>query len=66
MSSFVTECSIQRDDVFRGWCEVSVSCLGHSGVTEDGETLMSMNELQSSCLACGTHMLQVRGQIFVS
>ena len=47
----MTEWSIQRKDVLHGWFEGSVSCLGYSGVTEDGEIFMSMYGLRSSCLA---------------
>ena len=65
-SSFVTEWSIQRDDLFNGWFEESVSYLGYSGITEDGETFMSTNGLRSSCLSRGTHVLQARGHIFMS
>ena len=60
ISSFVTECSIQREDIFHGWFEGIVSYLRHSGVTEDGEKFMGTNELWSNFLARDTHVLQVR------
>ena len=44
----------------------TVSCLGCSGVTEDGETFMGTNGLRSSCVARDTHVLQVRRCVFVS
>ena len=62
----MTEWSIQGGDVFHGWFEGSVSYLGCSGVTEDGETFMSTNGLRSSCLARGMHVLEVRKCIFMS
>ena len=65
-SSFVTEWSIQREDVFYGWFEGSVSHLGCSGVTEDGGIFMTTNGLRSNCLERGTHVLQVRRHIFMS
>ena len=44
----------------------AISCLGYSGVTEDREIFMSMNGLQSSCLARGTRVLEVRKCLFMS
>ena len=54
-----------RIDLELSWEDV-VSYLGYSGVMEDGEAFMSMNGLWSSCLARGTHVLQIRGYIFMS
>ena len=44
----------------------AVSYVRYSGVTEDGETFMSVNGLRSSCLARGTRVLEVRKCIFMS
>ena len=46
--------------------EGSASHLGHSGVTEDRETFMSVSGLRSSFLARSTRALQVCGRVLMS
>ena len=66
ISSFVTQWSIQRENVFHGWFEGIFLYLGHSAVTEDGETVTSTKGSQSSYLGRGMHVLQVRRCVFMS